>query len=347
MAGFQARKLRDDDPLQAKYVNSPESELFRKGSLLYGLHLARAAVAKQGRAFVVEGNTDVLALRQAGVEPVVASMGTALTERQLKELGRLTRVLFLCFDADAAGEAATLRGMELAAAQGLDVRVVPLPAGTDPADEAAAFEQWARAAEPYLHYRVRLEIERADDRQQAFERVGELLAAYEDSPQRHEALRLAADRLDLPRELQAGLAPHRRRPGSAQVSPKLLQAGARLERMFLAACLLDPDPSAAFVRELGDNHFELEEHRELRAYLAGEGGEGETATLRAELWATAEREGITPDQARGLALELKERWVEREIAALEQGAMTREDERRHAELVRHRSELREAVAALA
>src|SRR5205085_4476534 len=127
--GFQARKLREDDPLRAKYVNSPEGELFRKGDLLYGLDHARAAVAKQDRAIVVEGNTDVLALRQAGLEPVVASMGTALTERQLRELGRLTRRIYLCFDADAAGEEATLRGMELAAGQGFDVRVVPLPPG--------------------------------------------------------------------------------------------------------------------------------------------------------------------------------------------------------------------------
>src|ERR671931_2778095 len=134
--GFQARKLHEDDPLHAKYVNSPESELFRKGDLLYGLDHARGAIAKQERAVVVEGNTDVLALRQAGTEPVVASMGTALTERQLRELGRLTQKVYLCFDADAAGEAATLRGMELAVGQGLDVRVVPLPPGTDPADEA-------------------------------------------------------------------------------------------------------------------------------------------------------------------------------------------------------------------
>ena len=79
--GFQARKLREDDPLKAKYVNSPEGELFRKGDLLYGLDRARAAIAKQERAIVVEGNTDVFALKPGGVEPVVASMGTALTER--------------------------------------------------------------------------------------------------------------------------------------------------------------------------------------------------------------------------------------------------------------------------
>src|SRR6185369_2877007 len=123
VVGFQARRLRQDDPLQAKYVNSPEGELFRKGDLLYGLDKARQAIAREDRAVVVEGNTDVLALRQAGFAPVVASMGTALTEAQLRELKRLTKRLFLCFDADAAGQEATLRGMELAVKQGFDVRV--------------------------------------------------------------------------------------------------------------------------------------------------------------------------------------------------------------------------------
>ena len=85
--GFQARKLRDDDPLKGKYVNSPEGDLFHKGSILYGLHLAKTAIGKQDYAAVVEGNTDVIALRQAGFEPVVASMGTALTERQLRGSG--------------------------------------------------------------------------------------------------------------------------------------------------------------------------------------------------------------------------------------------------------------------
>ena len=86
----------------------------------------------------------MIALRQAGFEPVVASMGTALTEQQLKELGRLTKRLWLAFDGDAAGETATLRGMELAAKQGFDVKVVALPAGIDPADDPQGFEAAAR-----------------------------------------------------------------------------------------------------------------------------------------------------------------------------------------------------------
>jgi len=120
VVGFSARKLRQDDPLSGKYVNSSEGELFHKSAILYGLHLARPAIAKQDRAVVVEGQMDVIALHQSGLEPVVASMGTALTERQVKELARVTRRLYLCFDADSAGEAATLRGMELAVGQGFD-----------------------------------------------------------------------------------------------------------------------------------------------------------------------------------------------------------------------------------
>ena len=83
--GFQARKLHDDDPLKGKYVNSPESELFKKSNVLYGLHLARPAIAKQDRAVVVEGNTDVIALRQAGFEPAVASMGTEIGRASCRE----------------------------------------------------------------------------------------------------------------------------------------------------------------------------------------------------------------------------------------------------------------------
>src|SRR5436190_8382275 len=206
--GFQARQLYENDPLRSQYVNSPEGDLFRKGDLLYGLDLARAAIARQNRAVIVEGNTDAIALRQAGFEPVVAAMGTALTEQHLRELSRLSKNLALCFDADAAGQEATLRGMELAAAQGFDIRVVSLPAGTDPADDPAAFEAQLARAEDYLPYRVRVEIEKLlPDRERAFERVREVLAPFRDSPERQDAVRLAADRLGLPASLQAGLAP--------------------------------------------------------------------------------------------------------------------------------------------
>jgi DNA primase len=339
--GFQARKLRDDDPLSGKYVNSPDSELFKKSHVLYGLHLARPAIARQDRAVVVEGNTDVIALRQAGFEPVVASMGTALTDAHLRELGRLTKRLFLCFDADAAGQDATLRGMELAAAQGFDIHVVALPPGEDPADAPEGFEERLGTSESYLHYRVRLVLERAPDRQEAFVRAREILAGASDSPERQEALRLLADRLDLPKETLAGIAPAR---GAArrrqEVQPqRLLDAGDRLERDTLAAVMAHRELLEG-LSELSPEHFDAEAHRRIREILV-RGGEPDPdlVALQAELDARADREGITKRTGTELLLRLRERKLRRDL----QGA----DLARTTELQVHLAKVRQALAELA
>jgi DNA primase len=313
--GFQARKLHDDDPLQAKYVNSPEGELFRKGDLLYGLDLSRQAIAKEDRAVVVEGNPDAIALRQAGFLPVVASMGTALTEAQLRELARLTRRLFLCFDADAAGQDATLRGMELAVRQGFTVRVVPLAEGTDPADDPAAFQQRLATPVSYPVHRVRLEHARARDRESAFAAIRAFLTSLPDSPEHLDAIRVAADLLDLPPETQSGLAPAR---GSARtagvVSPRLLDAGQRLERSALAGAAAH-DSLLPDLELLGPEHFDDELHRRARAFLLGhEASDADLTALLAELYALRDEEEITLETASQLLLRLRERGLQRELA---------------------------------
>jgi DNA primase len=338
--GFQARKLRDDDPLRGKYVNSPESDLFRKGSILYGLHLGRAAISKQDRAVVVEGNTDVLALRQAGFEPVVASMGTALTEGHVRELGRLTRRLYLCFDADAAGQDATLRGMELAATRGLDVRVVTLPRGLDPADAPEGFEDRLAGAESYIVYRVRLELDRTSDRQEAFVRAREVLAKAEDSPERQEALRLLADRLDLPRETLSGLTPARSAVVSADggETSRLLEAGDRLERDVLAACVAHTSLLRGLA-ELTPDHFDSETHRRFRAALVSGRAEPDLTALRAELDATAAREAIDERTGSELLLRLRERKLRRDLASADLARTT--------ELQARLAKVRQALAELA
>ena len=314
--GFGARRLHDDDPIPAKYVNSPEGELFRKGAIVYGLDRARAAIAKEDRAVVVEGYTDVLALHQAGLGATVASMGTALTEPQLKELRRLTRHLYLCFDADAAGEAATLRGMELAVRAGFDVRVVPLPPVLDPAEAVDGFEQRIADAVGYLLHRVRLELERAPSRQEAFGRVREVLAGLEDSPERSDAVRYAADRLDLPPDTAAGLAP-RTLARTGSISPKLLDAGERLERRLLAACATSPELAERYLRPLDDRHFDNPLHRRLRAHLVGAAElDADLVAARAELLVTADVEHLGDETARELFLRLEERLVRRELADL-------------------------------
>jgi DNA primase len=312
--GFQARKLREDDPLRGKYVNSPEGELFHKSAILYGLHLGRAAIAKQDRALVVEGNTDVIALRQAGLEPVVASMGTALTEQQLKELVRLTQRLFLCFDSDAAGEEATLRGMELALQRGFDIKVVSLPKGKDPADDPQGFEARLEDAEAYAVHRVRLELDRARDRQHAYLRVQDVLNSVPESPERHEAWRLANDRLGLTVQLRA--AGGATMAGGA-VSPKLLEASDRLELSALAGVRLHPT-LGRILAELGPEHFDEPLNRRAVPVLLGvEEADAELGSLLAGLDARAVAEGIDEQTAEQLLLRLRERKLQRELAEAE------------------------------
>jgi DNA primase len=301
--GFGARRLHDDDPIKAKYVNSPEGELFRKSRIVYGLHRARAAIAKQDEAVVVEGYTDVLALHQRGRQTVVASMGTALTEDQLKELGHLTKRLFLCFDADAAGEA--------------DVRVVPLPAGVDPADAADEFDALIGRAVGYLVHRVAVETARAPSRQDGFSRVRDVLAGLPDSPQRADAVRVAADRLGLSPDMQAGLAPRAQRKTGA-VSDRALEGGDRLEKRLLAAVAADPELVEHYLAPLDERHFDDPLHRRLRDYLCGDAEpDEELLRARAELDATAETEHLDADAAKELFLRLEERMVRRELARLE------------------------------
>jgi len=226
--GFGARRLSDSDPIQAKYVNSPESELFHKASLVYGLDRARAAIAKEDRAVVVEGYTDVLALHQAGLPTAVAAMGTALTERQLRELRRLCSRLYLCFDADAAGAEATLRGMDLAYREFVEVRVVALEPGADPAESADGFAERLAAAEPYPRYRVKLEIDRAESREEAFRRVQEVVARFDQNTEWLEAVQYAAGRLELPEDLQ------KRLPACRAVSASPRSSSACCRRSSLA-----------------------------------------------------------------------------------------------------------------
>ena len=330
IVGFQARKLREDDPLRGKYVNSPEGELFHKSAILYGLNLARPAITKQERAVVVEGNTDVIALRQAGPDPVVASMGTALTMEQLKELQRLTQRLYLCFDADAAGEDATLRGMELADKRGFDVRVVTMPAGTDPADDPERFEERLADAESYLGYRVRVEDERTPDRQSYHAWALGFLNSVPDSPERLQAWRYVNDRLGMTVQLQARASAIN--PGAP--SRRVLEAGDRLERDVLAACFAFPELLGS-LEKLSPEHFDSDEYRGLRAALLS----GERGGALAELDAVAALEAIDETTAKELLLRLRERHLRRQLASA--------DLAETAELQRKLLEIREAVAALA
>ena len=255
----------------------------------------------------------MLALRQAGLEPVVASMGTALTERQLQELSRLTHKVYLCFDADAAGEAATLRGMELAAAQGFDVRVVALPPGRDPADVAGGFEERLGRAESYLSTAC-----------------GSRSSARPTGRRRSSgsARCCRASRTRPSGRTRCGSPPTgstcrgRCRPASrpGRAAPR--------DGRDLAAAARDGIPARAgrarrrrgapgareLLAELAPEHFDAELHRRARAHLLEPGEpDEELVPLLAELDARAATEGIDEETAKELLLRLRERQVRREL----------------------------------
>jgi DNA primase len=134
---FGARTLKSDKKLP-KYFNSPESALYVKSRSLYGIHQARKAIVDQGLCYLVEGYTDVISLHQAGITNVVASSGTSLTEDQVRLIKRYAPNVCILYDGDAAGMKASLRGIDLILAEGLNVKVVTFPEGEDPDSFAKA-----------------------------------------------------------------------------------------------------------------------------------------------------------------------------------------------------------------
>lgn len=129
--GFGGRILGNDKKA-AKYLNSPESDIYHKSKVLYGIFQAKQAIAKQNNCYLVEGYTDVIQFNQAGIENVVASSGTALTPDQIRLINRLTKNITVLFDGDAAGLRASIRGIDLILEEGMNVKVCPFPDGEDP-----------------------------------------------------------------------------------------------------------------------------------------------------------------------------------------------------------------------
>jgi DNA primase len=330
--GFGARQMPGGRP--PKYLNTSDGAVFRKSEILYGLDHARRAIAQAGSAIVVEGYTDVIMLHQGGIERAVASMGTALTDGQVTELRRLCSTVFLAFDADAAGQEASLRGMELARAKGLTVRVVRLPGGRDPADVAAAepdaFQGALDQAQPYLTYRAGLALDSEGSRDERYERVRALLSAAPPSVERDELVRTAADRLELSGDLTARLTDGDRPAVSSQPRPVprvRLSARERDEQLFLGLCLAFPEQGLDLLCSLDVAHFSdparWEAATVVRRRLAGELAPEEErswAPMIAELTALASQEATSPAVLVELSWKLKLRRTEDELKGLQQNA---------------------------
>jgi DNA primase len=157
VVGFTGRVFKERDKVEvAKYVNTPQTLLYDKSRILYGLDKAKVEIRKKDFCILVEGNTDAIMISQAGFENVVATSGTALTPFQLKILKRYSDNLFTAFDMDVAGDAATKRGVDLAQLQGFNVKVVTLPQGMDPAEvlqkNPEDFEKYLKEAKSILDF---------------------------------------------------------------------------------------------------------------------------------------------------------------------------------------------------
>jgi DNA primase len=206
--GFGARILDGDGP---KYLNSPETPIYRKSNLLYGLNWAKGAIVREGEAVVVEGYTDVIALHLADHPVAVASCGTALGDEHLDLLRRFSEKVVLAFDGDAAGANAALRGFDLAVPADIDLRVTVFPDGKDPADlvsdgRIADVRKAIAESLPLLRFRLDAELEKynlsePEGRGRAVRAVGALIATHPDAVTRREYAVLVARRTGVERSL--------------------------------------------------------------------------------------------------------------------------------------------------
>jgi DNA primase len=275
LLGFGARTLSMSER-EPKYINTAANELYNKRSQLFGIDRARSIAAKAGRAILVEGYTDVLALHQAGIRNAVGVMGTSFTEEQAAELARAVQILELCLDSDSAGQEAMVRAGEIATKHKLELRVVPLPEGKDPAElveheGADAMRARLERSVPFVVFQVdrvlgAADVRSAEGRDRAAAELGPLLATVPPSVLREDLVRRVAARLELSEaRLSALLAsgPATRSghdPPAAGSAPGPPGAGAddataparlpvfdqdgRAERTFLVQCVAVPSAGA-------------------------------------------------------------------------------------------------------
>jgi DNA primase len=252
VVAFGGRTLGDGEP---KYLNSPETPLYVKGKHLFGLHLAKEAIRRSGFAILVEGYMDFLRLYQEGVHNVVATLGTALTEAQVRQLRRYleTPKVVINFDSDRAGQAATRRGFELLLEQGFRVNVLHLPEGKDPDDfvraqGVRAYRACLRQSQPLVEYLadaagLEYDLTRPAGRAQAVNAVLPYIAKLSDTVERALAAERLADRLQLDGGLIRTALQQAVRERRAELAVETVEVAAKLtlaERQVLQVLLSHP-----------------------------------------------------------------------------------------------------------
>jgi DNA primase len=370
--GFGGRAMRSDQG--AKYVNTAETDFFHKSKMLYGIDLAKEAIAKSNRVVVVEGYTDVLALHQGGIGEAVGVMGTAITEDQVAALSGMVDEVVLALDADSAGQEAMLRAQRVAAGRKMRLLVAAMPAGEDPAEMMAAeggaerFGALVDGAVDLPAFQVGLVLERTDvsspaERDRALNQVAPILAGMGETASRDDMVRRVAGTLDLEPALVMGRLTAAQPPsggGSAEPSRRAVPAASavrsggeltsreRRERALLAMCIALPDEGKEYLARLTDEHLSatgirvatwLRQHPDDPASNLPH-DDDQLAGLIAELVILAHDEPASAEAMELNYLLLEQRRLESQIAA----AGEADDYERRAALSRERAALVERIA---
>ncbi len=284
VVGFGGRVLGKDVP---KYLNSPETPVYRKGHILYGLHLAREEMRRRQQAVLVEGYTDLVRLWQEGIRNVVASLGTSLTEDHVRLVKRYAKEAVIVFDGDDAGADASLRGLDLLVAGGVRVRIASLPAGEDPDDFVAqrggpAMERVLEQAQDIIDYKLQ-RLESRHDRSTAAGRVDiidemlDTLAGIPHAVEKSEALRAVAQRIGVDEQaVRVQLGRHERKGARRpeESTPAAHQPEPMLERTLLRLLLENPELGAGISGDVTPDDFSHPDYRRIANVLFVEGGRG-------------------------------------------------------------------------
>jgi DNA primase len=265
---FGGRLIGAGEP---KYLNTSTTPVYTKGRFLYALGAARRAAQRDGAIVVVEGYLDCIALHQAGVTNAVASLGTAFTPEQARELRKATENVFVCFDGDAAGRAATEKSVDLLVAEGIEARIVALPAGEDPDSYvrehgAAGFRARLAEAPSWVQFKLDLDLEalkdgfrtRADLARRAEERIAVLPQAERDRWRVYAAGRLGLNVDDLRKSRLLVSSSHfapRNAAATRHVNPALIETPT-FERDVIAVALEEPGLIAEYAGRIAPERFE-------------------------------------------------------------------------------------------
>ncbi len=272
--GFGARALDDKPP---KYINSSETPIFDKSSILYGINLAREAIRQQELAVIVEGYMDVITAHQNGFGNVIASMGTSVTEKQILTIKRLTRNLAFALDADAAGREATLRGVGYENTIGNEVKVIILPQGKDPDDvikeDAKTWQHLLDEALPIIDYSFNLlisglDLNTARDKSLAEERLLPIIAEIKDGTHQYHyveklAKSIGSSTRNIERNLAAYLARRRIMKLPQESTPKLLPSATSILEEYCLTLLLQHPKLKIHQSEVLPDYFLASENREI------------------------------------------------------------------------------------